>query len=393
MKITLWITNIILCILIVACASFGPEGLPTGLTTECPDGQRQVMDCRKAFEQFARTVRFDLGIVQSKVVGVGLGAQSLITLDTITGDLLAHSRQICIDYNNCILSKEEYKEETRYLRHAQLKIRQAAYLSQLSSGSLAEHDPPSPPGVDAGEYETSEDESHNGVLNDLDELNNNIEQLAAVSDTERAISVEGHEEITNPVQLNYSIIVRRKKSSGVGQTKKRYERIEFYPGVQLLSGDQFKLRFETDSDGYVYIVNFDSSGKPQTIFPHREIEMDNRVTAGVLYEVPPDGYYELDTVTGKESIYFIAAPFKIPHVDRLISEPQEGSSEFESRVQSARVRGALDSLTRGIARIVKEEDSGGVGNKQSATQKPEAEREEVSQRLGMTAVRIDFDHL
>jgi hypothetical protein len=193
--------------------------------------------------------------------------------------------------------------------------------------------------------------------------------------------------------LNYSIIVRRKKSSGVGQTKKRYERIEFYPGVQLLSGDQFKLRFETDSDGYVYIVNFDSSGKPQTIFPHREIEMDNRVTAGVLYEVPPDGYYELDTVTGKESIYFIAAPFKIPHVDRLISEPQEGSSEFESRVQSARVRGALDSLTRGIARIVKEEDSGGVGNKQSATQKPEAEREEVSQRLGMTAVRIDFDHL
>jgi hypothetical protein len=92
-----------------------------------------LLDCKKDYDQFARTFRADVGIIEQAAVGFGLGAQQLMRLDSLTADLLAHKRQVCIDYNNCILTRQEYKNEMAYIRRAQLKVREVA--SQFGSGS------------------------------------------------------------------------------------------------------------------------------------------------------------------------------------------------------------------------------------------------------------------
>ncbi len=427
------IACILLCIHMAGCASMKYDGLPTGLTIDCSDGERLVVDCSKAFNQFATTLRFDVGIVQSSAVGVGLGAQKLISLDTITGDLLAHQRQICIDYNNCLLNKEEYKEEMRYLRRAQMEIRKAAYLSQ---GGTQFEGVPSLPGVamaddQYSEYDQYEDYQSNGeeqysdespggtesyvrdpsaqndqnmdesqyaVLNELNEVSDDIKELTSDSGTvnERAISGAKMKEGPKPVGIDHSIAVRRKKTPETGGVKGRFEYFDFVPNISLMSGDQFSINFKTNADGYVYIVNFDSSGVPQVIFPHTNIDMDNKVTADTLYRLPPEGYYELDNVTGDESFYFIAAPFNIPHVDNLVlgSRKDEAidNSDEKSRVQIARTRGVLDVLTRGISQIVTDaEEDMGTG-KRSETLGPETGGENISEKFGVTSVRVDFYH-
>ncbi len=427
---------ILLCIHMAGCASMKYDGLPTGLTIDCSDGERLVVDCSKAFNQFATTLRFDVGIVQSSAVGVGLGAQKLISLDTITGDLLAHQRQICIDYNNCLLTKEEYKEEMRYLRRAQLEIRKAAYWSQGGAGSMQYEGPPALPGVamedgqysdydqyadqqsNGEEYYYSEnsggtepyegdpsipesqnmDESQYAVLNELNEVSDGIKGLTSDSGTvnERAISDAKTKEGPKPVGIEYSIAVRRKKTPETSGVKGKFEYFDFVPNMSLMSGDQFKINFKTNADGYVYIVNFDSSGVPQVIFPHSNIEMDNKVTADIHYRLPPEGYYELDNVTGDESFYFIASPFNIPHVDNLVlgsrkDESSDNSSE-KSRVQIARTRGVLDVLTRGISQIVTDAEEEISTGEAPGTLGPETGGENISEKFGVTSVRVDFYH-
>jgi hypothetical protein len=103
------------------------------------------MNCRKAYEQYARTVRLDIAKLREFGTGAGIGAKKLMQLDTVSAELLAQQRQLCIDYNNCILSRDEYKKEAAFLRRAQLKIRHAA--AQLPGG---------PPGAEGGAYAHSE---------------------------------------------------------------------------------------------------------------------------------------------------------------------------------------------------------------------------------------------
>jgi hypothetical protein len=117
-------------VLSCATARFPDTGI-TNLTATCDDGTRPILDCAKDYEQFTRNMRADIAVFKQAAGGFGFGANQLMQLDSITGDLLAHRRQICVDYNNCLISKEEYRTESTSLRKAQLKVREAT--SQFSS--------------------------------------------------------------------------------------------------------------------------------------------------------------------------------------------------------------------------------------------------------------------
>ncbi len=428
---TLWVASLLILIFTTGCAKLMHDGIPTGITTDCHDGERKVIDCSKSFSQFATTLRADIGLVNSSAFGVGIGAQKLISLDTITGDLLAHRRQICVDYNNCILDRHEYKEEMRYLRRAQLKIREAAYWSRSGSDSSPLDGPGSPPGVgdiygEGEEYGSEDDgyeedqdftedeavvegetfaenqateeqfdDSQNTILDELSEVTEGIKSNATEQvDNERSSPPKAKVEEPEPIGLDYSISVRRKNAPGTGKGK--YKHFNFSPGMFLTSGDQLNINFKTDADGYVYIVSFDSSGVPQLIFPHEDVGKDNKVTTGKQYKLPPGGYYELDNVTGAESIYFIAAPFKIPHVDSLVlgSEEDRSIASPEDTVKIARAKGALNSLTGGISGVVEDEEEKGVTSAEEISKAlaPTSGGEEVSQRLGVTSIKVNFTH-
>lgn len=142
-KLTSLLLFILMAALFAACAIKRPDTGVTGLTTRCGNELRPLLDCKGGYEQYARTLRFDIGVFKEAAVGFGVGAKRLMQLDSLAADLLNHQRQVCIDYNNCIVTKEEYRKEMAFLRRVQLKVREAT--AQLTSGT--------PPGIENSDTE------------------------------------------------------------------------------------------------------------------------------------------------------------------------------------------------------------------------------------------------
>lgn len=154
------------------CATTTQDTGVTGRTIDCGGETRMLVDCSKTYDQYAHTLRVDIAKINKYAVGAGIGAKKLLQLDSVTGDLMAQQRQLCIDYNNCIMSKEEYKSEMAFLRRAQLKIRHAA--AQISGGppgDMMGGDPYASAGLDDGSQPPAAPPSFgqllDGIINDL----------------------------------------------------------------------------------------------------------------------------------------------------------------------------------------------------------------------------------
>jgi hypothetical protein len=388
-----WILLMGFILLAAACVTT-KAGAPTGKEVTCPDGPRPLMDCTMAFEQYKRVIKFDLNVIQNFGTGIGIGAQPLINLDSITGDLMAHQHQVCIEYNSCLISKSEYVNEQRYLRRAQLKIREMANTARIgvdpalapppmmppppmgvpmpmgaTPGGMPSTSPPQPmaqadPGVDQKMTEAlsipAQDVKPGGEAGGsgqaiFDELNNLGSKMQAliqkrgVGVTQTPTAPE-EPKAAKKVSIDYSLKVRRPKTLPVTKNT-QYDPVKFAQGVTLKTGDQFRVSFKTDGDGYVYVVNFDGAGKAQIIFPHKEAGADNFVKGGLVYEIPssPANWYYLDEITGKETLYVIASPYKIANLDALVNDLRQGKdSGPQATLKTARLRGSLEALTRGV---------------------------------------------
>lgn len=96
---------------------------------------------------------------------------------------------------------------------------------------------------------------------------------------------------------------------------------ELRDGSVMRSGDALKIMFKTHENCYVYIFQTDSSGEPYALFPMerfrgKQVGNSNPVQAGVRYYVPGQSTsFELDDVTGMETIYFLAYRVKDPDLE------------------------------------------------------------------------------
>jgi hypothetical protein len=387
MRMTKWIFLLGLIVLTAACAA-NQAGVPTGKELSCPDGPRPLMDCSMAFEQYKRVIKFDLNVIQNFGTGIGVGAQPLINLDSITGDLMAHQHQVCIEYNNCLITKNEYVTEQRYLRRAQLKIREMANTARIGldpalapqpmgapmpmgavPGGMPTMPQPQPMGqtdigldqkvaealnVPAPDIKAGAETGSGGqdIFNELNNLGNKMQALiqkrgVGVTQTQ---PVPEETKAVKKVNIEYALKVRRPKTLPVTKNT-QYDPVKFSEGVTLKTGDQFRVSFKTDNDGYVYVINFDGAGKAQIIFPHMEAGAENFVKGGLIYEIPSSSanWYYLDEVTGKETLYVIASPFKIINLDTLVTDLRQGKdSGPQATLKTARLRGSLEALTRGV---------------------------------------------
>ena len=369
----------VLCALLSlwGCATY-KEGVPSSRIVQCPDGDRPLLDCRMAFDQYQRVLKFDIHVVDKVGTGLGLGAQSLISLDSITGDLLAHVHQVCVEYNHCLISREEYAREQKYLRRAQMRIRElttttSAKVTVRTSDDASEKSSSDPkegkgdaPDVSMGEKinkakeeksvspDTDPPVGNPVIFSELDSIESKMEALkkkqrSAGAGAEAALAAADGPQAAGQVRIEYALQARREVSTGAGGGR-RYEPVPFTPGASLRSGDQFKISFMTDADGFVYVVNFDAAGNPAILFPHPEAGMDNKTRGGKRYEIPAaaDRWYYLDQTKGQEVLYVIASPFQIPNLDSLVSELLQGKSGSRPGLNKARLRGSLEALTRGI---------------------------------------------
>ena len=126
------------------------------------------------------------------------------------------------------------------------------------------------------------------------------------------------------------------------------------PATNFKSGDQIKVSFKSNFDGYVYIVNITPGGKKQILFPVKD-SGDNRIVKDKIYSLP-DGndVIAFDEETGVEVLQVYMSKARIKVFDEAL---KNASGEVGASAASAATElSAKDMQKGGIA-----EESAAVG--------------------------------
>ena len=100
-------------------------------------------------------------------------------------------------------------------------------------------------------------------------------------------------------------IVLEKKSGDAAQTVD--------PGHVFDGGDVVRFRLQPSVDAYLYVLDLNTSGKYDVLFPRAETGSDNRIEHGREYLLPAtqDGWFEVAGPAGYEKIYFVMSPLAL----------------------------------------------------------------------------------
>jgi len=99
------------------------------------------------------------------------------------------------------------------------------------------------------------------------------------------------------------------------------------PGSEFKAGDQIKIQFQSNFEGYIYIVNIAPNGKRCVLFPYTQ-ESNNAVTPNERYDLPPAGdAIEFDKDKGTEVLQVIMSRDRIAYLDGALKEPERCLSE------------------------------------------------------------------
>ncbi|HLJ47005.1 MAG TPA: DUF4384 domain-containing protein [Bryobacteraceae bacterium] len=73
--------------------------------------------------------------------------------------------------------------------------------------------------------------------------------------------------------------------------------------------DRLRFRIRTNFDGYLYVMNYGTSGKYETLFPRAETGTDNLLKAGADYTVPATkAAFRVGGPAGYDVVYWILSP-------------------------------------------------------------------------------------
>jgi Domain of unknown function (DUF4384) len=100
-------------------------------------------------------------------------------------------------------------------------------------------------------------------------------------------------------------IVLEKKSGDAAQTVD--------PAHVFDTGDIVRFRLQPSVDAYLYVLDMNTSGKYDVLFPRAETGSDNRIEHGREYLLPAtqDGWFEVAGPAGHEKIYFVMSPLAL----------------------------------------------------------------------------------
>ncbi|MCI0486247.1 MAG: DUF4384 domain-containing protein [Blastocatellia bacterium] len=92
------------------------------------------------------------------------------------------------------------------------------------------------------------------------------------------------------------------------------------PSHPFKEGDQIKVAFESNFNGYIYLVNITPEGKKTVLFPYAD-GSNNQVRANRRYEFPPGGdMIEFDNEQGTEVLQVIMSRERIALLDEAIKK-------------------------------------------------------------------------
>ena len=117
-------------------------------------------------------------------------------------------------------------------------------------------------------------------------------------------------------------------------------------GVEMSSGDHYKIYFRANRDCYAYIYQMDAKGEIFQLFPLHQFDglvlnQKNPVKGGVNYMLPSrNRYFYLDDTTGEETLYFAT----YLHRNTKLEESTEALQEALGSDDSDWISGAKKSL-------------------------------------------------
>lgn len=84
------------------------------------------------------------------------------------------------------------------------------------------------------------------------------------------------------------------------------------PGFVFQKGDHIRFRVHTNFDGYLYVMNYGTSGQYSNLFPREETGTDNRIKSGAEYFVPATGAsFRIDGPAGFDVVYWVMSPVEL----------------------------------------------------------------------------------
>jgi len=85
------------------------------------------------------------------------------------------------------------------------------------------------------------------------------------------------------------------------------------PTHVFTGGDTVRFRLRPAVDGFLYVMDLNTSGKYEVLFPRPETGNDNRIARGKDYIMPAtsNGWFEITGPAGRETIYFVLSPIEL----------------------------------------------------------------------------------
>jgi hypothetical protein len=108
-----------------------------------------------------------------------------------------------------------------------------------------------------------------------------------------------------------------------GFSNGNYQALPVADGDTLTQRDYYKIIFQSNTMCHFYVVQLDSTGKIDPIFPSQLTTLNNPVEPNVRYEIPAgNNWLVLDANIGVETIYFIASRSRRTDIEKVLQELQ-----------------------------------------------------------------------
>jgi hypothetical protein len=107
------------------------------------------------------------------------------------------------------------------------------------------------------------------------------------------------------------------------------------PGHVFDSGDTVRFRLRPSVDGYLYVLDLNTSGKYDILFPRAQTGTDNGITHGHDYLIPAtQGWFQISGPAGREKLYFVLSPIALTMgqmQNRATNLPPQGTAPSDMR--------------------------------------------------------------
>jgi len=91
------------------------------------------------------------------------------------------------------------------------------------------------------------------------------------------------------------------------------------PGFVFKKGDHLRFQVRANFDGYLYVMNYGTSGQYTELFPREETGTENRIKSGADYLVPATGAsFRIDGPPGFDVVYWVMSPLDLGNGKRSL---------------------------------------------------------------------------